>query len=74
MSTVTEIECAIETLPSDEYVKLLAWLDERRAAHVDAEWEAAILSGKFDPLAERASRDIEAGETVALQEFLRGHR
>ncbi len=74
MSTAAEIECAIQTLPSDEYAKLLVWLDERRAAQVDADWEAAILSGKFDRLAERAARDIEAGETVPLEEFLRRPR
>ena len=72
MSTASEIEHAIETLPSDEYAKLLAWIDERRAAEVDAAFEAAVLAGKFDGLAERASRDIAAGETVPLEDFLRG--
>ncbi len=74
MSTASEIEHAIETLPTEEYAKLLAWLDERRAAQVDADFEAGVRAGKFDGLADRAAREIEAGETVPLDEFLREKR
>ena len=31
MSTVAEIEAAIEKLPPDEFGKLLAWIEEYRA-------------------------------------------
>ena len=71
MSTVLEIESAIASLPPSDYGKLLAWLDERRAAEADAKFEAAILEGKFDAMAERAVRDAEAGKCTPLDEFLR---
>jgi len=71
MSTVLEIERAIETLPAADYAALLAWIDERRATEVDAKFEQAILAGKFDAMAEQASREVEAGETMPLDEFLR---
>jgi hypothetical protein len=71
MSTVQEIERAIESLPQSEYAALLAWLDERRAGEVDAKFEQAILAGKFDAMAERALRDGAAGKGTSLDEFLR---
>ena len=71
MSTVVEIEHAIEALPASEYAKLLAWLDERRASQIDAQFEEAVLSGKFDTLARRAERAIDAGRTLPLEDFLR---
>lgn len=74
VSTAVEIEQAIETLSPAEYAKLLAWLDERRAAEVDARFEAAVLAGRFDALAQRADNDLKAGHTVPLEDFLReGH-
>jgi hypothetical protein len=71
MSTVQEIERAIESLQPSDYASLLAWLDERRAQEVDAKFEQAILSGKFDAMAERALRDAETGKGTPLDEFLR---
>jgi hypothetical protein len=71
MSTVQEIERAIEALPPSDYASLLAWLDERRGAEVDAKFAEAIHAGKFDGLAAQAVREIEAGETTPLDEFLR---
>ena len=71
MSTVLEIESAIESLPASDYAALLAWLDERRTAEVDAKFEEAILAGKFDDMADRALRDVEAGKCTPLDEFLR---
>ena len=71
MSTVPEIEQAIESLPPADYAALLAWLDERRAVEVDAKFEQAILAGKFDAMAGRALSDAEAGKCTPLDEFLR---
>ena len=70
MSTV-EIEEAIATLPPAQYAELLAWIDERRAAETDAQFEAAVLSGRFDALARRAELAVENGESVPLETFLR---
>ena len=74
MSTAVEIERAREILPPAEYAKLLAWLDERRANQVDAAFEEAVFSGKFDSMSEQAKREIDAGEFVPLKEFLRQRR
>lgn len=71
MSTVLEIEQAIESLPPADYAELIAWLDERRAADVDNKFEQAILAGKFDAMAERALSDVKAGKSTPLDEFLR---
>ena len=70
MSTA-EIEQAIESLPASAYAELLAWLDDRRASQADARFEDAALSGKFDALAQRAEHDIDAGQTLPLEDFLR---
>ena len=66
-----EIERASEALPAPDYAALLAWLDERRASEVEAKFEQAILAGKFDAMAERALRAVEAGQGIPLDEFLR---
>lgn len=71
MSTVLEIERAIESLPTSDYAALLAWIDERRAAEVDAKFEKSILAGKFDAMADRALRSAKAGQATTLDEFLR---
>jgi hypothetical protein len=71
MSTVLEIERAIESLAPADYADLLAWLDARRAREVDAKFEQAILAGKFDAAADRALRDTKADKCTPLDEFLR---
>lgn len=71
MSTVQEIERAIESLPPADYAAVLAWLDERRAQEVDANFEQATLAGKFGAMADRALRDAAAGKSTPLDEFLR---
>lgn len=70
MSTVLEIERAIEALPSDQFEELAAWFAEKREQAVDAAFEKAILAGKFDAMAERALWDAEAGTCRPLDEFL----
>ena len=57
MSTVAEIEAAIEHLPPQDFASLAAWFDEARAHRVDVDLERAVLAGKFDALAARALQD-----------------
>ena len=57
MSTVSEIEAAIEHLPPQDFASLAAWFDEARAHRVDVDLERAVLAGKFDALAARALQD-----------------
>ncbi|HEY8902491.1 MAG TPA: hypothetical protein VIM48_02215, partial [Chthoniobacterales bacterium] len=61
MSTVLEIERAIELLPPEQFEELAAWISEKREQTVDAAFERAVLGGKFDAMAERALRAAEAG-------------
>ena len=70
MSTVLEIERAIETLPPADFRTLAEWFDELREQRVDAALEKAVLAGKFDAMAEQALRDARAGKCIPLDEFL----
>jgi hypothetical protein len=70
MSTVLEIERAIETLPPADFRSLAEWFDELREQRVDAALEKAVLDGKFDAMAEQALRDAKAGKCIPLDEFL----
>ncbi|OYW71689.1 MAG: hypothetical protein B7Z37_27075 [Verrucomicrobia bacterium 12-59-8] len=71
MSTVLEIELAVERLPAKDFESFAAWFDETRAQRVDASFEKAILEGNFDAMASRALRDFETGRTSPLDEFIR---
>jgi len=63
MSTVQEIEAAIQVLPRDEFSKLWQWWDHYREAAWDRQIEADLAAGKL--LAE-AVRDFEAGRCKPL--------
>lgn len=71
MSTVLEIEQAVDHLPDEDFQAFAAWFDEARAQRVDAAFEKAILEGQFDSLAARALEDMQAGRTTPLDAFLR---
>ena len=61
MSTLTEIEEAIETLPPSQVEQLAAWLKERRAGgHAGAD-DLAALAGSWeeDPAFEAAVKAFE---------------
>ena len=70
MSTVAEIERAIEALPKQEFERLAVWFAEKREQAVDAAFEEAIRAGEFDAMAERALSDHAAGQSRPLDEFL----
>ncbi|MEQ1752399.1 MAG: hypothetical protein ABL974_23460 [Prosthecobacter sp.] len=61
MSTLIEIEHAIEKLPSSDLRKLHCWIAERDAHDWDAEIAKDATAGKFDALRQRVSQDNEAG-------------
>ncbi len=71
MSTVVEIEKAVEGLPDADFETFAAWFDQNRAQRVDAAFEKAILAGDFDALAAQALEDHQANRTVPLDEFIR---
>jgi hypothetical protein len=72
MSTLAEIERAIEALPKDQFEALSDWFAQRREAAADAEFERAIDEGAFDAMAERAVRDHAAGKSRPLDELVDG--
>jgi hypothetical protein len=59
MSTVQEIERAIEKLSDEELAEIRAWLWDR-----DIERDAD--SGRFDTLAEEALQEYRSGKTTQL--------
>jgi hypothetical protein len=66
MSTVQEIEAAIEQLPKDEFWKLAEWFDGQRADAWDRQIEDDANAGKFDHFAQKALREHREGKTIPL--------
>ena len=62
MSTVQEIEAAIQRLPEKEVAALVHWLDEYAEAQWDKRIEADAKSGALRPLAEEAKSARRAGK------------
>jgi hypothetical protein len=58
MSRVEEIEAAIESLPAEEYRRIVEWFREREQGRWDEQMDADFLSGKLDFLFDEA--EIEA--------------
>lgn len=70
MSTVVEIEKALQKLPVDDAWKVADWLQEYLDAKWDAQIDADIAAGKLDKLADEAIKDHHAGRTKPLDEIL----
>jgi hypothetical protein len=66
MSTVAEIENAIQKLPPDEVWKVGDWFDEFREQLFDQRIEADAKAGKLDKLMEEAKQDYLAGRCKPL--------
>ena len=66
MSSIAEIQEAILSLPSEEYVQLRQWFTELDWEMWDREIEADLEAGKLDSLIAEA---IEAQEKGTLQEL-----
>lgn len=73
MSTIEEIEEAIGALPSEDFWKLTDKLIAMREAAWDDQLEADAAFGRLDALWAQAEKEIEAGESQALDAFL-GHQ
>ena len=61
MSTVVEIEKAIEKLPTDEFFELTHWISNRFADAWDRQIEEDIRAGRLNNLAEEALQEHRAG-------------
>lgn len=66
MSTLLEIEQAIEKLPSQEVRELHRWIAERDANEWDGRISQDAARGKFDALRDRIRADYEAGRCADL--------
>ncbi|MDB6003742.1 MAG: uncharacterized protein JWR15_729 [Prosthecobacter sp.] len=61
MTTIAEIEHAIEKLPQQQFRELHRWIADRDASEWDAEIAADASKGRFDALRQRIRADYDAG-------------
>jgi len=67
LSTLKDIESAIEKLTTQECADLRQWLDQYdRAQPIDLQIEADLQAGKLDARIRRAIADDKAGRTTPL--------
>ena len=66
MSTVVEIERAIENLPDAEFSKLRTWFESLNANRWDLQIERDAESGKLDSLMDEALAEFESVKTTEL--------
>ena len=70
MSTVAEIEHALQALPLAEARKVAGWLQQYLDAKWDRQIDADIAAVKIDQLAEKAVGDYRAGRVKPLDEII----
>ena len=66
MTTIREIEGAIERLPGDQLRELREWFESFDAEVWDKEFEQDAQSGKLDRLAQRALDALGQGRCTEL--------
>ena len=69
MSTVEEIEAAIEHLSPDEVARLSEWLGSFEAQSWDGQLERDVRAGHLEKVWEKAQREIEGGKARPLDEL-----
>lgn len=69
MSSVAEIEVAIEKLSAEEFVALESWFDAKRQGHWDRQIDEDSASGAFDALLREVEQDIAQGRTRPTDEI-----
>jgi hypothetical protein len=62
MSTVTEIQAAIERLPRHDQAALAAWLESREEPILSADEESALLASL-----DKAAAELDAGQGVPVE-------
>ena len=70
MSTVQEIETAIQKLKPQEIHEVADWLQELREELWDKQIDADAKAGRLDKLMEEAKQDFLAGRCKPLNEIL----
>jgi hypothetical protein len=66
MTTVEEIEKAIQNLPKNEVAELSTWFDEFETQLWDDQISNDAASGRFNSFFAQAVAEFEAGETKPL--------
>ena len=66
MSTVPEIERAIQQLPPDELAKFRQWFAEFDAKQWDDQIDRDAAAGRLDALAKEALEDLKKGNCKEL--------
>lgn len=66
MSSIKEIEEAIEKLPPEGLAQFRAWFSEFDAALWDRQLEVDVAAGKLDGLADAALAEYRSGGSSAL--------
>jgi hypothetical protein len=62
MSRVEEIEAAIDSLPADEYRRIVQWFRVREQGRWDDQLDAGSVSGKLDFLFDEAEIEAANGQ------------
>ena len=70
MSTVVEIENALQTLPVEDARKVAGWLQEYLDEKWDRQIDGDIAAGRLDKLADKAMQDYHAGRVKPLDEII----
>jgi hypothetical protein len=66
LSSLQEIERAIDALPPEEQEELSRWLESRFTLATDAKLKAGVEAGRFDDQIAGAIADYKAGKTQPL--------
>ena len=66
MSTITEIEAAVQRLGPEELAKFRGWFAEFDAEQWDRQIERDVVAGRLDALADEALADLRNGHCKDL--------
>jgi len=72
MSTVDQIEAAINQLPPHDFARVRDWLLERDNQLWDKQMEEDAAAGRLDHLVQEIEGDIAAGRVKPLNEVING--
>ncbi|MGD0815451.1 MAG: hypothetical protein ABSA83_17775 [Verrucomicrobiota bacterium] len=74
MSTLVEIEKALQTLPVEDARKIAGWLQEYLGEKGDRQSEGDIAAGRLDKPADKAMQDSHAGRVKPLDDDMEAWR
>ena len=66
MSTVEQIEFAINELPHDQFFELITWIRSRYEDEWDRQIEDDVKAGRLENLAREALAEYHAGRTTSF--------